>query len=439
MLGIDHAIALTIVNRGWGLVAGPATLVFIANYLTPSEQGFYYAFTSVLGLQVFFELGLSFVIMQTVSHLMAKLKIVDAAVIGDDAARGRLGRLLTDALRWYSMVCAAFVVTVWIAGYWFLSRNASTPAVEWQAAWSITVPIFGLSILTSLCFSFLEGMGLVADAAAARLLQAIVGMLGLWLMLTFGFKLLGLAVLHALNLLVAATWLVARHRRLLGKLVRERAAGAALSWRREIWPFQWRIAASWTAGYMGSQAITLILFDRLGPVEAGRFGFTLTALGAVAGAATAWLSTKAPRFGKLVAQAEHDQLDALYAQAHRGAMTVAVLGALAVVTVVVAMALIPLSYAMRFVPLVALAAMATAMLVNVNVTAEASYLRAFRREPYLTLSVVSGMLQSVSAWMLSGIAGVQTIALVYSAIGASIGLLWARPLFLRLRQEYRAG
>ena len=160
-------------------------------------------------------------------------------------------------------------------------------------------------------------MGLVADAAAARLLQSVVAILGLCLMLIFGYKLLSLAALHAINLLVAASWLIGRHRRLFANLIHDRTAGVALNWCHEVWPFQWRIAASWSAGYMGSHSITLILFERLGPIEAGKFGFTLTALSAVAGAASAWLSTKAPRFGQLVAQGNHRELDALHAQARR--------------------------------------------------------------------------------------------------------------------------
>src|SRR4051812_13530006 len=95
-LGVDRAIALTILNRFWSLIAGPITIVFVVAKLTPIEQGFYYAFMSVLGLQVFFELGFGFVILQTVSHLMAQVKISHNELIGDAATQSKIGALLAS-------------------------------------------------------------------------------------------------------------------------------------------------------------------------------------------------------------------------------------------------------------------------------------------------------------------------------------------------------
>jgi O-antigen/teichoic acid export membrane protein len=436
MLGIDRAIAITITNRAWGIVAGPATLVFIATFLTPIEQGFYYAFTSVLGLQVFFELGLGFVVMQTASHLMANLHIDNSDIRGDAESRGRLGRLLAGVLRWYAVACAAFIFLIWIGGGWFLARTPSSQLVEWEKAWALVVPVFGLSILANASFSFLEGMGLVADVAAARLVQAVVGMLGLWLMLTFGFKLMALVVLHTINLMVAIAWIFWRHGRLLRLLFAQRAESGSIDWRHEIWPFQWRIAGSWMAGYVGTQAITLILFARLGPVEAGKFGFSLMTLGAIASGASAWLTTKSPRFGGLIAQGRYAELDLLYGQALRGALTVGALGASILLASVALMEMLHVSIVDRFVPLLGLAAMTAAMLSNVKIGAEATYLRAFRREPFLALSLVIGVLQVFAAFYFTRYSEILYIVFAYAAIYTGIGLIWARVLFIRLRSDY---
>jgi O-antigen/teichoic acid export membrane protein len=436
MLGIDRAIALTIANRAWGTLAGPATLFFIATFLAPIEQGFYYAFTSVLGLQVFFELGLGFVVMQTASHLMANLHIEDTEVVGDADSRGRLGRLLAEVLSWYTVACVAFIILVWIAGGWFLARTPSSQLVEWKEAWAFVVPIFGLSILANAAYSFLEGMGFVSDVAAARLIQSVIGMLCLWLMLGLGFKLMALVVLHTINLILATVWIIWRHGRLLHQLFIQRAASGSIDWRHEIWPFQWRIAGSWMAGYFGTQAITLILFARLGPVEAGRFGFSLTAISAIASGATAWVTTKSPRFGGLVAQGRYAEFDLLYGQALRGALTVGILGASILLTCVALLASFHVSISNRFVPLMGLIAMTAAMLANVKISADATYLRAFRREPFLVLSLVIGVLQVLAAWVLAIHGGIMRVVFAYAAINIGIGFLWARVLFIRLRRDY---
>jgi hypothetical protein len=330
----------------------------------------------------------------------------------------------------------AFIVIVLAGGTWFLGRASGAEQVSWQLAWVLVVPIFGLSILTNASFSFLEGMGFVEDVALARLLQSVIGLLGFWVLLAGGAKLLALVALYSLNLLFSASWILWRRGRLLHGVWAARAAAGVVDWRREIWPFQWRIAVSWMAGYCGSQAIVLILFDRLGPVDAGRFGLSLTAMSAVATGATAWLSTKAPRFGNLVAQQRHGELDAMYTRAWRGAFLVGLFGVLLVCVVVAGLDLAHQPMARRFVPLAGLGAMAAAMLASIRVSAEATYLRAFRREPYLVLSIASGLLQALVALVAAESSNVLVVTIAYAVVGVGIGVLWAHPMFVRLRREY---
>lgn len=434
-LGIDRAIGITILNRAWSVAAGPATLVLIVACLSPVEQGFYYAFTSVLGLQVFFELGLGFVVMQTVSHIVAGLE--GNAPAAAASARARLGRLLADVLLWYGIACVAFIAIVLAIGAWILGRAPSSETVAWQMPWLLVVPAFGLSILANACFSFLEGMGLVADVALARLAQIVLGFGAMWIALLLDAKLMALVALHAVNLLVSATWLFAAQSPRLRQLLAERGPRGSFSWREEIWPFHWRIAASWLAGYFGSQAITLMVFARLGPVEGGRFGLTFTALSAAAAAATAWFTTKAPRFGVMVAQGRLDELDALFLTARRDSLVVGCIGLLGLFAVVAGLSGMGHPAATRFVSIGALAVMAAGMLASINIAAEASYLRAFRREPYLAISVTTGVLQASLASAIVLFAGVDEVALAYGAISVLVAVFWAHPLYLRLRTVYR--
>jgi O-antigen/teichoic acid export membrane protein len=278
----------------------------------------------------------------------------------------------------------------------------------------------------------------VSDVALARLLQAVLGVIGLWLTLTVGLKLMALVVMHALNLIVAGAWLLRRRGPLLLSIFRERGERGAINWRREIWPFQWRIAASWIGGYCGTQAITLVLFEHLGPVEAGRFGLSLTVLGALASGATAWLTTKAPRFGGFVAQRRYDELVNQYRDAARAAMVVGVLGVVVLLTLVAAFGHLRESLAERFVPLLGLAAMAAATLASIRIGGQAIFLRSFRREPFLTLSIAIGVLQTVVAAVLAREGGVVLVAFGYSAVVVLIGLSWAQIVFMRSRQDYLA-
>ena len=61
-LGLDRAILYVLLNRGWTLLAGFVTLYLISATMSKAEQGYYYTFSSILALQIFFELGFSGII-----------------------------------------------------------------------------------------------------------------------------------------------------------------------------------------------------------------------------------------------------------------------------------------------------------------------------------------------------------------------------------------
>lgn len=53
IIGIDGAIAFTILSRIIQAGGGIITLIFIAKCLTKVEQGYYYTFGSILAIQIF--------------------------------------------------------------------------------------------------------------------------------------------------------------------------------------------------------------------------------------------------------------------------------------------------------------------------------------------------------------------------------------------------
>ncbi|HLH79467.1 MAG TPA: hypothetical protein VKV29_04200, partial [Chthonomonas sp.] len=94
-LGIDRAIAYTAINRGWTLISGALSLLLISRFLTPVEQGYYFTFADILALQIFFELGLSTVLVPFASHEFAHLRWTDRGILeGDTTAKSRLASLL---------------------------------------------------------------------------------------------------------------------------------------------------------------------------------------------------------------------------------------------------------------------------------------------------------------------------------------------------------
>ena len=88
VIGLDRAVGFTVLARLWASSAGLVTVALIARFLSPAEQGYYYTFGSLVAMQMIFELGFSFVILQLASHERAQLSIsTDNQISGDPVDR----------------------------------------------------------------------------------------------------------------------------------------------------------------------------------------------------------------------------------------------------------------------------------------------------------------------------------------------------------------
>ena len=130
-LGVDRAVAFTVLARAWSSLAGIGTLLLIARYLTPAEQGFYYTFYSLVALQIVFELGFSTVILQVASHEAAHLEIApDGVVTGPPEPHSRLADVLQKSVRWYTVGAVLMAATLIPVGLAFFRHADRGPEAE---------------------------------------------------------------------------------------------------------------------------------------------------------------------------------------------------------------------------------------------------------------------------------------------------------------------
>ena len=291
-LGVDRAVAFTVLARAWSSLAGIGTILFIARFLTPAEQGFYYTFYSLVALQIVFELGFSVVILQTASHEAAHLEIApDGTIAGPAQAHGRLADVLQKSVRWYTVgavLMAATLIPVGLAFFRHAGRGTgAAPAVHYVLPWLLVVLASSGTFQIDPLFSFLEGCGYVPEVARTRLRQSVCGTVLGWsaFLLHGGLFAPGCFILGQA---LAGMWFLASKRRLIAPLLRHKCGPFRIDWRVEVWPFQWRIAISWLAGYITSQLFNPILMNARGPVEAGQMGMTLSVCGTLTSMAVAW-------------------------------------------------------------------------------------------------------------------------------------------------------
>jgi len=439
LIGLDRAIVFTVLARGWSAMAAAVTIGLILKYLTPVEQGFYSVINPLVSIQIIFELGFSFVILQTASHESAHPQIgEDGSITGPEREMGRLASILQKALRWYTSAAVVLLVVLLVGGHVFFKQvnsHANQQPVNWVGPWTLAALAATFTFQIDPVFSFLEGCGFVPQVARARLTQFIAGsVLSIFtLLLHHGLYAPGAMLLGQV---LAGFWAIRGHRRLLGNVLRHKPGVHQTSFRTDIWPLQWRMAVSWVSGYL-----TIPLFAPLlahmgawGPVEAGRMGVSLSVAAKIGDVAMAWMNTKAAPFGRLVALRNFVELDRRFFRALVQSTGLGACGAAAAWVLAVVLMHHGNRYAGRVLSPLGLAFMLFGFVANTVVSSMANYLRAHKQEKFMVNSIVGALYCVPMAWFLGHHFGGLGIAAGYAAGSLVIGLGYGTYTFLKWRR-----
>lgn len=439
-LGIDKAIFFTSSSRIIQGLGGIVSLLFIARYLTGIEQGFYFTFASILAIQIFFELGLNGIITQYVAHEASHLILNGNTYEGEEKYLSRMASLLHFCVKWYGVLATALFVILSITGYVFFSHfyKADVP-VEWLLPWMLLSLGTTLYFMLSPFIAFIEGLGNVKEVAKIRLVQQVTTMLVIWSGLFVGLKLYvgGIGTLIGVSILSFS--IIRKFSPLLRNIYVTKITDR-ISYRNEIFPFQWKIALSWISGYFIFQLFNPVLFATEGAVVAGQMGMTLTALNAILGLTLSWVTTKIPTFSGLIAQKKYLQLDTLFNRTLLQSSIINALGLLIMFLFIFSIRYFNIELGGkfigdRFLPYLPMLLMMLPILLNHIVAAWATYLRCHKREPMLIQSISMGILCSLSTIFLGRYFGVIGMTSGYMILNL-IGFIWTYFIFTTNKRKW---
>lgn len=435
----DRAVIYALSARAWGLMSSILMLFLILRFMTPEEQGYYYTFSAILAAQILIDLGMGVVATQFASHCMAYLSWGEKSSLdGEEAAKSRLRSLVKIMVRWYGIAAIVIVVVLGPAGYFFFWQSNPTSLVNWQIPWAWLILAAACNIVTQPLLAILEGCSRVEEVARLRLVQNVFGSITAWATLLAGGGLLALPAWNSMLALIAYLYLVrSRSAFLRDMLLAGKDSEQGVYWKTEIWPLQWRIALSWISGYFIYQLFVPVLFRTQGAVEAGKVGLSLAVANALLALPLAWLNTKSPGFGALIAKRDYAQLDQIFSRTLRFTLSLLVVGGVALICANQVLQQIYPKMGSRLLPLESFAMLICATILNYITIAQATYLRAHKQEPFLILSVVSGLAISVSTILTAKKFGTPGVMAGYLACVAIIGLGWGTYIFISKRREYR--
>ncbi len=422
---------LKILSTAGGLV----TIPLVLTRLNPTEQGYYYTFGSILALQVFLEMGFGTVAVQMMAHESACLNIdLNSGIAGQQGHMDRFSATFRFIRKWYAVLSVLVGLLLLPVGFLFFSTSKQAVPVHWVGPWVILVLSTSGDLFVRSLDSTIEGMGFIAESIRVNLLSAAIKIILSLVFLLVGMRLYAVPVASAIALIVNR-WSVWRLLRIVDRETRKHGHDIRINWRDEVLPFQWRIASSWVFGWFSFSAMMPVAFRLFGPVEAGRFGLAVSLSGFIHAFASNWAATKAATWGQMASKRDWKAMDDLFRRVVPQSVGIAILGS------AMAIGLVPHlgDWIPRFSGRVPdwrlLGVLCLAVVINQGVFAEAFYLRAHKREPFLITSVVGGIAMGV---FLFGFVhtSVLGIATGYTILTFLIGLVWGSIIFAYCRKHW---
>lgn len=428
--GVDKSIAYSSGARFVQAFTGVASIFFIAQFLTKVEQGFYYTFGSIVAIQVFFELGLTNIITQYVAHEASRLKWEDATTLeGYEENHSRLAYLLRFSVKWYSVISSLFIIVLLIAGFvYFNHYSPANEDISWQIPWLLLSIGTAANLILSPLLSILMGLEKVKEVMKMRFYQQIIIPLTTWIGLITGLHLyvIGIASLLSVAYVIIYSCSTDLHKILIN--LWRKSITARVSYMKEIFPYQWKIALSWVSGYFIFQLFNPVLFATEGPVVAGQMGMTLAALNGIMAFSQSWITTKIPLWSRLIALKNYAQLDRIFTTTMKqvGAVCLALIAVF--ITGIWGLRALDLPLGNRFLNWLPLALLLVPLFINQWVNGWATYLRCHKKEPFLANAIVGGILCCLSTVILGKLYGVVGMTAGYCTITIILSI-WGYQIF----------
>lgn len=428
-IGVDGAIIFTLLSRAVQGLGGVGSVVFIGLFLTGNERGYFYTFSSILAIQVFFELGLSGIITQYTAHEFAHLSWDGHHLSGDEYYRSRLSSLLRFFIKWFGVISIVLFVILLVAGYHFFSSYSNNDHVQWQMPWVILCLATSLNLFIDPILAFIDGLGEVKDMAKVRMVQKTTNVILLFIFFILGFRLYSAALASMISILINYFQIIFSTRRIKLVAIWKQKGEATINYMTEIFPFQWRIALSWISGYFIFQLFNPVLFAFSGKVVAGQMGMSLQILNGISNLSMSWITTKVPVFSSLIAHKKFHELNSLFSRTLKNLMSVNFFGIIVFYALLLLLNYLNNPFSARFLPLVPMAMLCAVTIVNQLIFSWATFLRCHKQEPFLVNSIVIGVLCAISTLCFGKYIGMIGVVAGYSFIAFFISLPWAWYIF----------
>lgn len=420
----------TFINYIISIFLNPVIILFVPIFITENQQGYWYTFGSVAALTTFADLGFTSIMTQYVAHEYTYLALEKQKkrFCGDTSKIERISSLFRFVIKWMSVVLLIATIIILTVGY-FIFRSKDD-GVYWELPWFLYVIACIYYFSSQVLISFYEGCD---QFDTTQIIRAIAGLSHCLLTIFLLFKGCGLYAL-ALPLFLKGTIIYVaichKYGPSLKQLLQIRI-NCYIPWWKEFVPLLGKYAVSWISGYFAAQIYNPLTFSLYGATAAGKVGYSLSLIQAIYTVANVWSLISMPKYNMHVEKKEWGNMDKLLI---RNILYSALMYVLAIIALSITIFIPPLEKILwtRVLPFKSVIVLSFSYFIAMIIYAMSVYLRAHKKEPFMIISIISGVLSALLTFLLTRLWG-----LSYIFVGLMISEMIVLPLGVYILSDCR--
>ncbi|MES2376110.1 MAG: hypothetical protein V4553_06020 [Bacteroidota bacterium] len=429
---LDKYQSTFLLSRIWNLVGYLITFFVVSNFLGRVEQGYYYTLNSLIALQVFFELGFSYVIVQKSSHLHS-LWVNKPTHDKSCPEYKEASSFFLYIVQWFSCCAFIFIIVLIVVGNSFFSSktHVNDPLTS---IWYFLIVLTALNLILTAVLSFFEGFGKALHIYKIKLFQNIFSQCILWIAIYNGLGLKSIAFSNFTLFVVGIILVLVSFRTDLISLFKARSS-KFVYWVKDLFKYQSKVALSWISGYFQFQLLVPIIFHYRGAIDAGRMGNTFTLVSGITALSLSLIQSKSWEYSSLIAVKNYEGVNKIFKKNLLQILFASVFIGIGMYALIIIINYKGYGIAQKVLPPIPFLLFILATIFNVIIAGIAIYLRAFLEEKLMVVSLSTGLSMILLLLLVTPKYGLLGVSIVYLSCTLFIGLLGAVYI---LRQKLKS-
>lgn len=414
---LDKDILNTFTNYLVKLLLNPFIMLIIPLLLSPDTQGYWYAFSSIAAITVMVDAGFTQLITQFAAHEFAYLTWENNQIIGDNERSSRLLSIFRFSIKWSFSAILISIPFIYLYGYF--TFHAKTDINIWNLQWILYLIAISLNFILNVIFSFFEGCKLIYKIQRIKMLNALVQTILTIVFLFLGFKLFSLALSVLITSLFSFFQILPHINGFNSSL--KGMGTSSFNWRKEFLPLFKKYLASWIGGYFSLNLFVVLAFNVVNAEFAGKVGISISMVTAIFSVSNIWIYVNMPRMNYLSSQKKWKEMTLMFYKGLKlSSLTYLFLSISFLCTLLIFR---ELEYINRLIQFESFIILIMSWFLQLIINSFAVYLRSFKEEPFVLLSIISGFTVPISTFII-----LKYINSKFMFLGFLLNFIWVLPL-----------